>query len=177
MATGIEQPAPTDRIADPANEDESVMAAIIYAEAKVTRDAAPTTEMLAVGWTLRNRYLHVRKTYGANDKKWFGSGNTLESVATHGREFVSVSGPRYRNFRKNRAIITHPAEVHFGNLCIQAARQILAEPEPITPGISGTYPYIWFQKSSRRPSSRASVNASPHGEHNFWSFAPGRERG
>jgi hypothetical protein len=164
-------------IEQPANEEESVMAAIIYAEAKVARGETPTTEMLAVGWTLRNRYLHVRTTYGAPDRKWFGSGATLESIATHGSEFVSASGSRYKTFRTNLSSITHPGEVTYGNLCVAAAREVLAAPEPATPGVTGTYPFVWFQKASRRPSNRASQQAVAHGEHNFWSFAPGRERG
>lgn len=164
-------------IEEPASEEESVMAAIIYAEAKVERADAPTTEMLAVGWTLRNRYLHVRTTYGAKDQKWFGTGTTLESIATHGREFVSASGPRYRNFRTNRAAITNPGEIDFANLSIRAAREILASPEPTTPGITGTYPFVWFQKASTRPSARASAQSVEHGVHNFWSFKPGREKG
>lgn len=164
-------------IEQPADDNESVLAAIIYAEASVASGDAPTTEMLSVGWTLRNRYLHVQKSYGVSDRRWFGSGTSLESIATHGSEFVSASGPRYRKFRTALATITHPGEVVFGNLCVRAARDILASPAPETPGISGTYPFVWFQKASRRPSPRASATPSPHGAHHFWSFAPGRERG
>lgn len=165
-------------IEQPRDENESVLAAIIYAEASVPHGAdSPSTEMLAVGWTVRNRYLHVQKVYGASDRRWFGTGTSLESIATHGSEFVSASGPRYRKFRTDLSSITNPGEVAYGNLCVRAAREILAAAEPTTPGVTGTYPFIWFQKASRRPSPRASATATAHGVHNFWSFAPGRERG
>jgi len=164
-------------IEQPADENESVMAAIIYAEAGVATGEAPTTEMYAVGWTLRNRYLHVQTTYGRPDRRWFGTGATLESIATHGDEFVSADGPRYRKFRTALATITHPGEITFGNLCVRAAREVLAAPEPTTPGVTGTYPFVWFQKGASRPSGRASRDSTMHGVHHFWSFAPGRERG
>ncbi len=164
-------------IETPSSTDEHVLAALIYAESTVVHGTEPSEEMLAIGWTARNRYLHVQNH--ASDRKWWGNGSDMESIAkgNGGREFVSVSGPRYTTFRNHLGEITNSLEVAFGNLAVKAAKAVLAAPAPKVPGVFGTYPYVWFQRGSTSPSKRACATPTSLGSHYFWSFAPGGEKG
>lgn len=165
-------------ITTPTGDDHHVLSAIIYAEATVEKGAAaPTTEMLAIGWTMRNRYLHVQTH--AFDRKWWGKGTNYKTIAeaNDGKEFVSVKGDRYKTFLGNLASITDAGEVAQGNLCVTAARQVLDGIAPDQPGLTGTYPYVWFKQGSSQPSARATTDPVKHASHWFWCFAPGRAKG
>ena len=156
--------------------DERLLAGIIYAEAAAST-ARPSDEMRAVAWTVRNRWLHVKTTYGRADQRWFGSGDTLRSIIEHGQEFLGAQSPRYTMFPVDPATLREPGDRQFGLHCLTVAQEVLAAPAPAIPGRDGTYPYVWFQRGSSQPSPRASTPPVTVGKHNFWSFAAGRERG
>ena len=161
----------------PDNEDVLHLAALIYGEATV-HPAGVSAEMKAIGWSVRDRFHHVNTDYGGKDAKWFGKGTSYRSIIEHGDEFIAADGPRYARFLKGLVGEKNEAELSFARSCIDAATEVFQASKPETPGRTGEYPYIWFQRGKTSPNpKRASADPARLGSHYFWSFAPGKERG
>lgn len=151
------------------------LAAIIFTEASPSADGI-SDEMRAVAWTVRNRYEHVRKPYGASDKRWFGEGDRYRSIIEHPGQFLGASTSRYKDFPDDPASIGEPGDRAFATHCYSLADAVLAEPAPATPGRTGTFPYVWFQRGNTSPSPRAIATPTKVGAHWFWQFKDGGER-
>lgn len=135
-------------------------------------------EMKAIGWTVRNRFHHVWTDHGAKDAKWFGKGTSYRTTIEHGDEFIAADGARYDRFLKGLPDEKNPKELDFAKSCISAANEVWSGPKPETPGRTGDYPYIWFQRGKTSPNKkRAVADPTRIGSHWFWSFAEDKEKG
>jgi len=160
------------------------LAALIYGEA--TAEVPDETEMLAIGWTVRNRLMHTKIV--PSDRKWFGHGdykdiiehkgpdNTHQYVAVDEARKENPKEKRYRNFL-DRRFFDDSKEIEFALLCVGIAKKIVSSPGP-----DKTYDYIWFkalQRSGKVPSNpspkRAEDPPSLIHRHYFWRFAPGKD--
>lgn len=157
-----------------AASDRKSLAAIVYAEA--TASSTITDEMRGVAWIVRNRKEHVNADYGKPDARWFGDGTSMKSIIEFDDQFMGAKGSRYKNFPDDPKTIAAPGDRAFAQRCYDLADQVIAAPAPEIPGRTGTFPYVWFQQGSAKPSPRASDAPKKLSNHYFWSFKDGGEQ-